>query len=65
MIAGHDMPIIVRARENRIECPASPRQSTVLGAVEEGVQLGEGAFELKTSDMLVLDTDGVTLAKVK
>ncbi len=62
VIAGHDMPIIVRARENRVECPASPRQSTILGAVEEGVRLAEGGFNLETSDMLVLYTDGVTEA---
>jgi serine phosphatase RsbU (regulator of sigma subunit) len=62
VIAGHDMPIIVHARENRVLCPASPQQSTILGAIEEGVRLAEGRFDLDTNDMLILYTDGVTEA---
>ena len=62
VIAGHDMPIIVHSRENRVLCPASPQQSTILGAIEEGVRLAEGRFDLDTNDMLILYTDGVTEA---
>lgn len=57
--AGHDAPLVLRARDGSVA--SDPQPALPLG-LRPSAEPGRGSFELETGDFLVAFTDGVTEA---